>query len=195
MKKFFEPALAIGLAISLVIGARADAMQKDISDQMLRLHVIANSNSDADQAEKLHIRDLVLSKANELLKGTQSVDEVKSLISTNLDTLIACAERGTSRPIRAQLTTMYFPTRHYDTFTLPAGEYEALRIIIGEGNGRNWWCVMFPPLCVSAADAIAVAEDAGLSDEEVALISKGENVYRYEFKFLEILSKIKDALF
>ena len=195
MKKFFEPMLAMVLVFSLVVGARADSMQKNIANQMLRLHVIANSDNTFDQAEKLHVRDLVLIEADNLLKSAKSLDAVKTIVSDNLDTLVAAAKNGTNRAVCAELTTMYFPTREYDSFTLPAGEYEALRIIIGEGNGRNWWCVMFPPLCTDAANAITAAEDAGLTDDEIALISKGENVYRYKFKFLEILSKIKDSVF
>ena len=194
MKKFIEPALAIGLAVALIIGAKADAMQKDISSRMLRLHVIANSDSDFDQAEKMHIRDLVFNKANELTKSAKTLDDAKSALSRNLDTLVSCAAVGTNRPVRAEITTMYFPTREYDTFTLPAGEYEALRIIIGEGKGRNWWCVMFPPLCLNAAEAIEIAESSGLSDDEISLISKGKNAYRYKFKFLELLSQLKDML-
>lgn len=195
MKKFIEPALAFGLVFSLIVGARADAMQKSIAGQVLRLHVIANSDSEYDQAEKLHVRDLILYEAQKLLQNAHSVEQVKTVVSENLDTLTLAAQKGTNRKIYAELTTMYFPTREYDTFSLPAGEYESLRIVIGDGKGRNWWCVMFPPLCVSAADAVTVAEKAGLSEDEIALISKGEDVYQYKFKFLEILSKIKDKIF
>lgn len=195
MKKLIEPALALGLVFSLIIGARADVMQKDISTRVLRLHVIANSDSDTDQTEKLRVRDSVLEKADALLKSAESVEDVKNIVSDNLDSFTACAKSATSRPVEAELTTMYFPTREYDTFTLPAGEYEALRIVIGEGKGRNWWCVMFPPLCLSASGAIQQAREAGLSEDEISFISDGENAYKYKFKFLEILSKIKDALF
>jgi len=195
MKKLIEPALAFGLVISLIVGARADIMQQDISSRVLRLHVIANSDNPADQAEKLRVRDLVLEKANAISENISSVDDAKKIVSENLEVLTSCAKNATSKPVRAELTTMYFPTRKYDTFTLPAGEYEALRIIIGEGRGRNWWCVMFPPLCISASEAITEAQSAGLSDEEISFIANGENAYQYKFKFLEILSKIRDALF
>lgn len=195
MKKLIEPALALGLVFSLIVGARADAMQKDISSRVLRLHVIANSDSVVDQAEKLRVRDSILDAADDLLKSANSVEDVKNIVSANLDLFASSARNTASMPIKAELTTMHFPTREYDTFTLPAGEYEALRIIIGEGKGRNWWCVMFPPLCISAAEAIQEARASGLSDEEIGFISNGENAYRYKFKFLEILSKIKDTLF
>lgn len=194
MKRFFEPALSIGLVISLVIGARADVMQKDISERVLRLHVIANSDSEADQAEKLVIRDIILNETDTLLKDAKSVSDVKTIVSQNLDVFVKRAQSATSRPVRAELTTMHFPTREYDTFTLPAGEYEALRIIIGEGDGRNWWCVMFPPLCLSAAETVSCAEEAGMSDDEINFISGGETEYRYEFKFLEILSAIMEKV-
>ena len=194
MKRFFEPALAIGLVISLVIGAHADVMQKDISNRVLRLHVIANSDSEEDQAEKLAVRDIVLDKANILLEDAKSVDEVKTIVSENLDIFTDCAKTATSHPVRAELVAMHFPTREYDTFSLPAGEYEALRIIIGDGGGRNWWCVMFPPLCLSAAEAVKYAEEAGMNDDEIRFISGGENEYRYKFKFLEILSAIREKV-
>ena len=194
MKRFFEVTLSLTLIFAILCGARADARQASLADKMLRLHVIANSDSNADQEEKLRVRDRVLRAADELIPDTASLTDVKRITRENLDTLTAAAKTATDLPVRAEVCTMYFPTREYDTFTLPAGEYDALRIIIGNGAGRNWWCVLFPPLCVSAAQAVGCAEEAGLSEEELQMISRGETVYRYEFKFLEILSKLKEKL-
>ena len=88
---------------------------------------------------------------------------------------------------------MYFPTREYESFSLPAGMYDAFRIVIGAGAGRNWWCVMFPPLCITAAEAEVTqsAEEAGLSEEEIAIIEGGGTVYRYEFKLMELVGGLK----
>ena len=203
MKRFFslrflEPALAIGLALALITGARADLRQSALADKMLRLHVIANSNSEEDQALKLRVRDRVLALSETLLQHAETVSDAQRVIRENLPQLQACAQgevarSGYSYPVTAELTHMYFPTREYESFSLPAGMYDAFRIVIGAGAGRNWWCVMFPPLCITAAEAEVTqsAEKAGLSEEEIAIIEGGGTVYRYEFKLMELVGGLK----
>ena len=199
--RFLEPALAIGLVIALIVGARADMRQADLADKMMRLHVIANSDSDADQALKLRVRDRVIALSETLLQGVTDVDDAKRMICQNLPKIQSCAQdeirkNGYSYPVRAELTSMYFPTRDYESFSLPAGNYDAFRVVIGEGAGRNWWCVMFPPLCITAAEAEVTksAEEAGLTTEEIALIEDGKTVYRYEFKLMELVGELKNML-
>lgn len=199
--RFLEPALAIGLVIALIVGARADMRQADLADKMMRLHVIANSDSDADQALKLRVRDRVIALSETLLQGVTDVDDAKRMICQNLPKIQSCAQdeirkNGYSYPVRAELTSMYFPTRDYESFSLPAGNYDAFRVVIGEGAGRNWWCVMFPPLCITAAEAEVTksAEEAGLTTEEIALIEDGKTVYRYEFKLMELVGALKNML-
>lgn len=197
--RFLEPALAIGLVIALIAGARAGVRQQDLAGKMMRLHVIANSDSDADQALKLRVRDRVIALSQSLLSDVSDVEEAKRILSQNLSQIEACAQdevlkNGYSYPVRAELTSMYFPTRDYTSFSLPAGEYEAFRVVIGDGAGHNWWCVMFPPLCVTAAEAEVTksAEEAGLTAEEIALMEEGKTVYRYEFKLMELVGELKN---
>lgn len=200
MKKlcFLEPLLAIILVIILCMGAHADAQQAALSSKLMRLHVIANSDSKEDQALKLKVRDRVLEFSQELLLDAKNSHDAQKILSQNLDNIKDCAQQaiydnGFSYPARVQLTPMYFPTREYSTFALPAGRYDAFRIIIGDGLGKNWWCVMFPPMCIDASGAYVAerARDAGLTDEELEVISRGEDVYRYEFKIMELVGKLK----
>ena len=199
--RFLEPALAIGLVVALIVGARADMRQADLANKMLRLHVIANSDSEADQALKLRVRDRVIALSESLLQNVSDVDDARRIIAQNLSKIESCAQdevqkNGYSYPVHAELTSMYFPTRDYESFSLPAGNYDAFRVVIGEGAGHNWWCVMFPPLCITAAEAEVTksAEEAGLTAEEIALIEEGKTVYRYEFKLMELVGQLKNAL-
>ena len=194
MKKFIATVLASGIIFALITGARADTRQADIASKMLRIHIIANSDSVADQSEKLRVRDAVLSCTNRLLENVESLDDVRHIILENNNKIIAAAQSETHYPVMLELSEVDFPTRKYDNFTLPAGKYEALRVKIGAASGQNWWCVMFPPLCVTSCEAIEVAEEAGLTADELDMIARGESVYRYEFKFLELLGKIKSRL-
>ena len=203
MKKvrFIEFSLAIGLVFSLALSAYAANKQETLAGKLLRLHVIANSDSTADQELKFIVRDRVLALADEYSALAQTPEQAREIIRKNLSTIEKAAQKevyscGYSYPVKAELTNMYFNTRNYDTFSLPAGYYDAFRIIIGNGQGRNWWCVMFPPLCISAAqeDFLTAAEEAGLSEEECKLITSGQPVYRYKFKLIEWFSKLQNTL-
>ena len=129
---------------------------EEVRHSVLRLHILANSDSDADQALKLRVRDAVTAAAAGWLDGAADLDEAKTVAAEKLAALEAVAletvaDAGADYPVRAELCRMYFPTRQYDDVTLPAGEYDAVRFTIGAGAGHNWWCVVFPPLCVGAA--------------------------------------------
>ncbi len=199
MRKYiFEIALAFGLSFSLVLGALALDTQEDISDKLIRLHVIANSDSDTDQELKLKVRDEILKYVSDLTEGCESIDDARCLVSDNLDELknianSVIAENGFDYTSRAELSEVYFPTRVYDSFSLPAGDYNALRIHLGRGEGKNWWCVLFPPLCVSAAEAETddYLKESGMTDEEISLITSDETEYRFKFKVVEIIEKLK----
>ena len=150
--KCIEIALLIGLAVFLISGGLALRTQTRLADRVVRLHVLANSDGEEDQALKLLVRDRVLAQATELLTQAKDRTEAETLLREELPELEALAVRelranGCAYPVTAELTDTEFPTREYDGFTLPAGEYLALRVVIGEGAGRNWWCVVFPPLC------------------------------------------------
>lgn len=196
--KAVEIALLLGLAVFLASGALALRTQDQLADKVVRLHVLANSDSEEDQALKLRVRDRVLERATELLEQSADRREAEGLLRGNLLELerIAAEEiaaAGYAYPVTAELTETVFPTKEYDGFTLPAGEYLALRIVIGEGGGQNWWCVVFPPLCTAAAAEVpASALAAGFSEEEVGLITEEDRGYVLKFKTVELWEQLKE---
>ena len=196
--KFFEIALLIGLAVFLTSGALALRTQDELADKVVRLHVLANSDSEEDQALKLRVRNAVLEQATAILEQSADRREAESRLRGQLLELerIAAKEiaaEGYDYPVTVNLENTDFPTKEYDGFTLPAGEYLALRVIIGEGQGRNWWCVVFPPLCTAAsADVPASALAAGFSEEEVGLITEEDQCYVLKFKAVEWWETLKE---
>lgn len=197
--KRVEIVLMVAAALVLMSGALALQTQDQLADKVVRLHVLANSDSEEDQALKLRVRDRVLERATELLEQSADRQEAEALLRGNLLELEALAAEeiaaaGYDYPVTAELTDTTFPTREYDGFTLPAGEYLALRIVIGEGAGQNWWCVVFPPLCTTAsADVPASALAAGLTQEDVNLITE-EPGYVLKFKTVELWEQLRAAL-
>lgn len=195
-----EAALLAGLAAALLWTAAADRSQQAVSDKVVRLHVLANSDSEEDQALKLRVRDRVMERTAQWLQSSTDRAEAEGLLRGGLLELEAIAaqeiaEAGYDYPVTAQVTRTDFPTKAYEGFSLPAGEYLALRIVIGEGAGQNWWCVVFPPLCTAAAsDVPASALAAGFSEEEVALITEENGGYCLKFKTIEWLQTLKNKL-
>ena len=134
------------------------AQCSDVQNSSLRLHIIANSDSDEDQALKLKIRDRIIEKSPQIFSEAKSLEDAKKSAYDNLDILDEIAEdvikeNGYDYNASCKLVNMYFKTREYEDFTMPAGYYDALRIEIGEAQGHNWWCVMFPPMCLPAAES------------------------------------------
>ncbi len=168
-----------------------------ISNDVFRLHILANSDDQIDQQLKLKVRDAVLEKGKDIFEGCTSLEETIERCENNIDffesTASKCiAENGYDYPVKAYVDKEFFNTREYETITLPGGVYNALKIEIGEAKGHNWWCVMFPAICLSA-----VSEDEinnVLDDEESALISKNKK-YEIRFKIVEIYEDIKNKLF
>ena len=167
-----------------------------LSGKLLRLHVVANSDSDADQALKLEVRDAVLDCAAGYLENVSDVRAAEQVVGAHLAELAGAGqavvrEKGYDYAVRASLGTSHFPTKTYDGFALPAGDYRALRVTIGAGEGRNWWCVVFPTLCVSAASEWQdTAVSGGLSDEDVRLMAEEDEGYVLRFKCLELWDKL-----
>lgn len=163
---------------------------------LIRLHVIANSDTAEDQDLKREVRDVVLAEAREQLKRAQNVDEARRWLADNLATLTAVAEKrlerqGNPYPVKAQWGDFAFPTRAYGSLVLPAGQYEAVRLIIGEGKGENWWCVLFPPLClVDVADSGAAREVMTRPGGPPQL----EHQVELRFKILEVLKASSQRL-
>ena len=156
-RKIIAASLAAGfvltsafLLLSSYIYARD--IQRGIADSVLRLHVVANSNTPEDQALKLHVRDAVLDLMRDFLTGEEDKQTVINLVEANFPAIITRAENVLAEHnavfmVEAQITRERFPTRHYDGISLPPGYYTALRINIGTATGTNWWCIAFPPLC------------------------------------------------
>ena len=190
--RLWEAALLLAFALTLTAGVWASASESALAGQVLRLHVVANSDSDRDQALKLLVRDAVLARAGELLDGVSDRESAEQVLAPHLDELIrsaaeVLAAEGCGDAVTAVLADQWFPTKKYDGFSLPAGQYRALRVTIGEGEGRNWWCVVFPPLCLGSVTEESVETVAGeaLSDGQVALITGQDGGYVLKFRFIE----------
>ena len=169
----------------------------DLRENLLRLHVVGASNSAEDQAVKLQVRDAVLGSLEEGLRDMADPQEAWDYVSRMLPQVEAAANRalaaaGFSETVQVSLTEEAFPTREYDTFSLPAGVYKALRVVIGEGEGKNWWCVVFPQLCGAEGEFVETASTAGL-DPELARSLEGE--YELRFWVLEKLGELKNQIF
>lgn len=178
-------------------GTALEKQQQRISDGMIRLHVVANSDTQEDQSIKLQVRDAVLLAAQPILQDSQSVEEAKALLAGNLDTLQSAANEtlkkfGSSDIAEVSLNRELFGTRHYESFSLPGGYYDALRVTIGEGEGHNWWCVVYPQICMTASteQQEAVAVMAGMDLEDAALIYGQTEEYELKFKTLEVFENI-----
>ena len=195
-----EIALLIALAVFLASGAAALGSRDAIADKVVRLHVLANSDSEEDQALKLKVRDRVLERAAELLEESENREQAEKCLTEalpELETLAAeeIAANGYDYPVTARLEEASFPTKEYDGFTLPAGKYLALRVIIGEGAGKNWWCVVFPPLCTAdSSDVPQTAMAAGLTEAEVGLITGEDQGYVLKFKAVEWWEALRERL-
>lgn len=196
----WELALLLGLAAALLLGLWLEREQSDLADSVLRLHVLANSDSEADQALKLKVRDRVLAEAEAILPEDTTLEEAKQVLAENLPRLAAAgaevvAREGYDYPVSAGLEETWFPTKEYEDFSLPAGRYQALRIVIGEGEGQNWWCVVFPPLCLGSVSESTqkIALESGLSEQQVSLLTGESEGYVVKFKALELWEQIKAA--
>lgn len=164
-----------------------------IRDNVVRLHILANSDSTADQTLKLRVRDAVTAAADGWLNGADTAVEALTLVEKHLPDLQQVAqqtvrEAGYAYPVKVSLCRMYFTTRQYDTVTLPAGMYEAVRVELGAGKGQNWWCVVFPPMCVGAATGETALEDV-LGADQQELVSDGER-YKVRFAIIEWLEAL-----
>lgn len=168
--------------------------EEAIYDSMIRLHVVAASDSPADQAQKLAVRDAILGGLSDSLSDAEDYETAREAIAAVLPAVKVIAEQTAQRPVTVMLGVENYPTRQYEGFSLPAGAYTSLRVILGEGEGQNWWCVLFPRLCTEYATADSFYEDfiaAGFTPEQYRLI-KNESGGRYKirFKILELLTAL-----
>ncbi len=191
------------LYVTICAFSYVNAVSKDLADSVLRLHVIANSDSKEDQNLKYIVRDNVLAYMNELCSGVTSKEEAIKIAQDNKEAFRQIAldtirENGFDYTVSVEIGNFSFPTKTYGDISLPSGYYDALRIKIGEAEGQNWWCVMFPPLCFVDVSSGIVPDESkevmkkDLSDEEFSLISnEDDSEISFKFKLIEFFQNVK----
>ena len=196
--KRWELALMFGILVAVVAGSWLTREQQELADSVVRFHVIANSDTEEDQALKLAVRDRVLEEAEGLYPEGATLEQAQAALEGHLNTLAAAGravveEQGYDYPVSARLEDCWFPTKEYEDFALPAGNYTALRVTIGEGKGQNWWCVAFPPLCLGAAsETVDQALEAGyFTPDQGALVTGDGEQYVLKFKAMELLGEVR----
>ena len=188
--RLWETALLIALCVTLLSGLIAGNAQRSLSEKLIRLHVIAASDSAEDQSTKLAVRDAVLRELAPVLKRAHTVQEAEELVTSELPMLEALS-RAVSGEAHTEvlLGEEIYPRRDYEDFSLPAGRYLSLRIVLGEGAGHNWWCVVYPPLCTETVSAVA-QETALLTDKDIRLITGDGEGYVLRFYLLDLWGRI-----
>lgn len=191
MKKYISILIVSVICAALLLSMPFFNSCAELSEDVLRVHILANSDSAADQSLKLSVRDRVVSECSAYYDGCSGKAEALDITRDHLSEIerIASSEirrRGFRYPVRAEVGEMYFNTRYYDDFTMPAGWYDSLRLTIGEGEGRNWWCVMYPSLCVGAACEEKMREQLDGGEYRVVTADK----FDYRFKIVEVFEDI-----
>lgn len=196
--RIFVILILLSLFILISAISYVDAVSNNIADSVFRLHVIANSDSKEDQELKLKVRDELLSYMNIISKDSTSKQEAMQIANEHKEEFTQIAEKvikenGYNYTVNVQIGKADFPTKYYGDITLPAGTYDALKVQIGDANGQNWWCVMFPPLCFVDVSTGIVPDNSkqelkqNLDDEEYDLISKtDDNEISFKFKIVEL---------
>ena len=195
MKNTWGKALLCGFIVSVACSfVNFSGKCDNISNKVFRLHIIANSNSEEDQSLKLKVRDRILKDFSGESSEAKNMQEAEVLAKDNIERLRISAQdevykNGYNYPVKAEIVNMHFNTRFYENVALPAGNYDALRITIGEARGKNWWCVLFPALCVPAA-----TENKGLEQavpKKAAEIAEQPQHYKIAFKSAELYEEVK----
>lgn len=203
MKKIFYLISLITLVIIFLfvsIKSYANTISDDLSNNFFRLHILANSDSEEDQALKLKVRDNIIEYMNSLSYSNLTKKEAIDLTKSNLQNFKEIAQRtileeGYNYSINLEVGNFYFPTKEYGNISLPAGYYDALKIEIGEAKGKNWWCSLFPPLCFVDISAGVIDEESekylkdNLSDDEFAIITDDSETVKFKFKIIELLNE------
>ena len=177
------------------------AVCTDIANNVFRLHVIANSDSEEDQKLKYIVRDSILSYVNGILENINNKEDVALTINNHIDEIKNIAQQavyneGFTYDVEIEVGNFKFPTKTYGNISFPPGLYDALRVKIGNASGKNWWCVMFPPLCFVDVSSGIVPEDSkelmesNLSSEDYALVSSSKNTTKIKFKVVEVLQNL-----
>lgn len=197
LRKNLELGILFGLVCSLVLSlSHFNAACDDLRDNVLRLHIIANSDAACDQRLKLSVRDAVLSEYGLSLESCTDLDDALLTVTANLDDIEKTANRvikenGYRYTATAYVGESLFDTRVYDDFTLPAGKYKSLIIKLGEAKGHNWWCVIFPSVCIPAATDAALSDSTSVTAEKIACNS---GKYVVKFKIIEWYEQLKNKI-
>ncbi|MBQ3265880.1 MAG: stage II sporulation protein R [Ruminococcus sp.] len=192
MKKYIHLlVLAVIIAGMLLCLPFFDSCE-ELTEDVLRVHILANSDSAADQSLKLSVRDRVVTECSAYYDGCSGKEEALAITRAHLTEIEKLASdeicrHGFRYPVHAEVGEMYFDTRYYDDFTMPAGRYDALRVTIGDGEGQNWWCVMYPSLCVGAASKQEMEDD--LDDGEYRVVTSDR--YDFRFKLVEYWEELR----
>lgn len=201
IKRFFIVLILFSVFVFISAISYVNAVSEDLSESVFRLHVIANSDSKEDQDLKYKVRDSILEYINELAVDCSSKDEVIALATEKQEALHDIAkkvieENGYDYDVNISIGNFEFPTKTYGDISFPAGNYDALRVEIGEAGGQNWWCVMFPPLCFVDVSSGVVPDESkevmeeNLDEEEYALISDdSNNELQFKFKLIELFQE------
>ena len=197
MQTRFSVGIVILLVVLMALSFLPVHGEQEVYDTVVRLHVLANSDSEEDQALKLKVRDAILEAASPLIEGCTTQAQAIEVLNQHLSDLEAAARgvieaEGRQDAVTVLLGEEDYPTRTYESCAFPAGRYVSLRVCIGEAAGQNWWCCLFPPLCLSAATAKEDNEDAflqvGLTKEQYGIITEtGKTKYKVRFKILEVM--------
>lgn len=180
--KICEMSALTALCLTLMISAWAQGRADSISGGLIRMHVIASSDAREEQALKLRVRDSVVEYLEPRLENISDRDAAHEMLSSELGNIRTAAEKvSEGREVRVSLSREMYPTRSCEGYTLPAGSYESLRVILGEGQGHNWWCVVFPPVCLTVGEN----NSSALSTEDYAMVT-GADGYEIRFKILEL---------
>lgn len=186
-------AVGVMAAAALTVRGKAAGIQQGIAGEILRFHVIANSDSKEDQALKLKVRDAVVEYMKSLLEGAEDLEETKGRVAERLADIEELARRIVEKeqagyPVHAELTECYFPRKSYGDCTFPAGRYEALRICIGKAEGENWWCVLFPNLCFVDSIHAVVPEEQKEELKNVLTEEEYESLFDWKHSEFKITS-------
>lgn len=186
-------AVGVMAAAALTVRGKAAGIQQGIAGEILRFHVIANSDSKEDQALKLKVRDAVVEYMKDLLEGAEDLEETKGRVAERLADVEELAMRIVEKeqagyPVHAELTECYFPRKSYGDCTFPAGRYEALRICIGKAEGKNWWCVLFPNLCFVDSIHAVVPEEQKEELKDVLTEEEYESLFDWKHSEFKITS-------
>ena len=201
--KFFILSILFIFFIFLLAKSYSDTMFKNISNNFLRLHIVANSDSTEDQVLKYEIRDAILNYISPYMKNASSKQDAIKILKNNMKQMYKLSsdiltEHGVNYPVRINIGNFNFPTKDYSSFILPEGNYDALKIELGNANGQNWWCVMFPSLCIVDASSFGINDSSmdilqnTLDSEEFSIVRKDNTSpdKKIKFKLIELFENL-----